>query len=161
MKVSVASTKNKVLYTIATILIWIPTVYLFATIPTKWLIEGEAIMATILLLATDVFMTVYACITLFSNVVIDEKGITLRRGIIEVNHIAWEQVRRIEMFEALYARSLIWHDKYLRIMTTEEESYAFKYRRPPLNCEQESICFIYDSQAHDIIKKYYTGDICR
>lgn len=161
MKVPVASIKTKVLYTIVAILAWTPTVYIFAAIPTKLLFEGEAIMATILLFALGGSMTVYACFALFSSVIIDENGITLRRGVIKVNHISWRRVRRVEIFKALHRRSVLFSDTYIRILTTEEESWAYQYRLSPLNIDAESISFVYDTQADNLIKQYYTGDIYR
>lgn len=121
MKVSVASKKQKVLQAIMAVIILVPSAFYYAYNLTK-LFKPNIIICTVIVFAFDLASIISACITLFSYVVIDEKGITLKRGILKVNHISWEQVRRVEIFKAMHRRSVFFSDTYVRISTTEEES---------------------------------------
>ncbi len=79
MKVSVASKKQKVLHIIAAIFVWAMAIWLVVRYYDALFAEG--LVFTIFLLALVAAITTMTCITLFSRVVIDENGITLKRGV--------------------------------------------------------------------------------
>lgn len=167
MKVPVVSKQKKIATIILLIILWLCEAAIILIEVLAYLedsksdayefsLDAKRIVTSVII----VIITISSIITLTSNVVIDDKGITLRRGALEVNHFSWDKVCRVETFEALYRRSLIFGDRYITVLNTSEASWAYSYRRMPINLGAKNISFAYDSQAFDLIKKYYKGNIC-
>ena len=164
MKVPISSKKQRRVAIIVIIILWISTTALLLLD----LLEDSPNSAnkyeldwyTICLLVTMVIITIFDIFDAVSNIIIDEKGVTLRRGTIKVNYFSWEQVCRVETFEAMHRKSCIFTRSYITVLKISDPSWAFTYKRPPINLGENNISFAYDEQALALIKQYYKGDIC-
>lgn len=165
MKVPVISKGRKILLILVTIFGCL-CMTLIIGLYVDFLNQGNSINSDVMFFVDVIFfsiiivaVTVSTCVGVISNVIIDESGITLKRGAIKSNHFSWEEIRRVETFEAMYIRTSFLTENYITVLNTNEESWAYRYRRPPTNLGKSNISFTYNSQALDLIMQYYKGEI--
>ena len=165
MKMPVVSEKRKIFLIVTTVFLWLCTIILV------WLCgdllkdsdvsnsNGLLVFEVILVVIATISVTVCTCISVVSHVEINENGISLKRGSIEVNRFTWNAVFRVETFEAMYYRSVFVRAKYITVLDTNAPSWAYSYRRPPINFGSHNISFAFSDEAFALIKQYYNGEI--